>query len=136
MGTRAAFWVGDPTDLENREWLGCVAWDGYEWLDTWKGGDIKTVDLFRKAVSEIILVRKDFSYPGGGRPFPWDDDVFLTDITYAFFDGGVKVCWFHLPFQAIQNVEELEMADPTHINVPAPEKYNPGQPDSILIVRV
>jgi hypothetical protein len=28
MGTRAQFFVGNPQDLEHREFLGTVAWDG------------------------------------------------------------------------------------------------------------
>ncbi len=29
MGTRAQFFIGNPSDLASRVWLGCVAFDGY-----------------------------------------------------------------------------------------------------------
>lgn len=142
MGTRAAFWVGDPADLENREWLGCVAWDGHP--ESFKHlARIRRRDTFKKAILAVAASRGDFASPtAGGWPFPWDDDVFLTDVTYALIDGVVQVCWFHQPFKALADYLKIEDADaedetkddPRHANVPAPKAYDPQQPDSIIML--
>lgn len=50
MGTHAQFFVGNPQDLEGREYLGSLAWDGYP--DSSIGEILKGI---------------------------WDDDLFLTD---------------------------------------------------------
>ncbi len=135
MGTRAAFWLGNPTDLENRKWLGCVAWDGYEFLDTWK--NIKTKKGFLSAITRLKKERDDFADPKkGGFPFPWNDDVFLTDVTYAFFDGKLQACWFYKPFFEIGHEPDDSHIgdDPTHHNVPVSLEYDTSQPDSIMII--
>lgn len=52
MGTRADFYIGRGPDAE---WLGSVAWDGYEW-DA-EDSDLmtaKTADEFRAAVAAIV----------------------------------------------------------------------------------
>ena len=140
MGTRAAFWIGNPIDLVNREWLGCVAWDGhphnFEQLSL-----VSSEKEFREAVDEIANARNDFAYPDKGWPFPWDDDIFLTDVTYAFFDGATNVCWFYKPFKTLDDYlcsEEEEMIpdDSAHHYVPAPKTYDLSQPDSIMFVTV
>jgi len=141
MGTRAAFWMGDPANLEQREWIGCVAWDGYpsafeELASCNEAG-------FRAAVMRMQANRKDFSTPAKGWPFPWSDDVFLTDYTYAFFDGAVQTCCFHQPFEPLaqylardeEDSEDESTDDPRHTKVPAPAEYNPEQPDSIMSYR-
>lgn len=142
MGTRAAFWVGDPADPENREWLGCIAWDGYpsalEWLEK-----CSTEREFRDAVKKSAM-RHDFAAPDhGGWPFPWADDVFLTDYTYAFFGGAVQVCRYHRPFMPLADYlarnedEDGERSDdPRHLKIPAPAPYDQAQPDSIMIIRI
>ncbi len=143
MGTRAAFWLGNPIDLENRKWLGCVAWDGYEFLDTWK--NIKTKKGFLSAITRLKKKRDDFADPkNGGFPFPWTDDVFLTDITYAFFNGKLQACWFYKPFFELgkepeivfnDDGDEIEIEDdPAHHNVPISFEYDTSQPDSIMII--
>lgn len=135
MGTRAAFWIGDPTNLDEREWLGCVAFDGYQWLEEWADNPPKTADEFRQAVRIIERTTVYFAAPAHGWPYPWDDDIFLTDITYAFIDGEIKACWFHKPFASLAAIDSVEdVDDPAHMNVPAPGTYNPAQPDSIIVV--
>ena len=143
MGTRAAFWVGDPVNLDNREWLGCIAWDGHP-ENFQELSALTTEGDFRAAVLSISAGRRDFASPqAGGWPFPWADDVFLTDVTYAFFDGAVYVCWFHQPFQTLMayltqdadREEDESTDDPRHIKVPAPAAYDTRQPDSIMVIR-
>lgn len=87
MGTRADFYVGTGVDAE---WLGSVAWDGYEWQESPDCPLMKasTEDDFRLAVSEIAKERKDWTSPDQGWPWPWDDS-FTTDFAYAFADGKV-----------------------------------------------
>lgn len=144
MGTRAIFWIGDPTDLENREWLGCVAFDGYEWLDK-TFVNVFTKRQFTRIINRIKQERDDFADPArGGFPFPWTDDVFLTDVTYAFFNRRVNVCWSHDRFMSIREYLKFEKKhkddekiprDPSHYNVPAPTAYwDRSQPDSIIII--
>lgn len=135
MGTRAAFWLGDPVDLEHRKWLGCVAWDGYKWIDSKSWAKIKTEKGFLSAIANIKRTRDDFADPkNGGFPFPWTDDIFLTDVTYAFFDSKVHACWFHHPFFEVGNEQRFEEDDPTHINVPINSEWDINQPDSIMII--
>lgn len=140
MGTRAAFWMGDPANLEKREWLGCIAWDGYP--NAFEDLAPCNEAGFRMAVMRLADVRRDFAAPAQGWPFPWADDVFLTDYTYAFFDGKVQTCFFHQPFMPLaqylaqeddDDAEEVTN-DPRHVKVPAPAAYNPEQPDSIMII--
>ena len=137
MGTRAAFWIGDPRDLENREWLGCIAWDGYEWAFDSQWAAFSSEQEFRDAVSTLEQ-RDDFAHPGRGWPFPWDDDIFLTDYTYAFFDGKVWSAGSHhglIPIaDRLLGAECSEDDDPSLVNIPAPEEYNPAQPDSIILI--
>lgn len=139
MGTRALFWMGDPTDLENREWLGAIAWDGYP-SGVAELAEVTTEEQFRDFVKGLHG-RRDFAHPGQGFPYPWDDDIFVTDLNYWFKDG-VYGCWFHdpsYPFAALlgnkDSDEDLEDY-PKRGPVPATEKYNPGQPDSIMIFAV
>jgi hypothetical protein len=138
MGARAAFWMGDPINLDRREWLGCIAWDGYP--DAFEDLASCNEAGFRAAVMRMAANRKDFAAPAGGWPFPWSDDIFLTDYTYAFFDDAVQVCCFHDPFMPMaqylardDDADELT-DDPRHVKVPAPAEYNPEQPDSIVIL--
>lgn len=140
MGTRASFWVGNPQDLEHREWLGCVAWDGYPCGFDGALEKIQTEADFRAFVAEQSK-REDFARPGRGWPYPWDGDIFLTDYSYAFFPDGLRLTCYHHGWQTLaehdaENQREddaPEEADKLPDNVPAPEKYGRGQPDSIMI---
>ena len=143
MGTRAAFWIGNPQDLDKREWLGCVAFDGYpEGLPGIE--DVKTEKEFRAFIARKRAESTCFAKPEGGWPYPWDDDIFLTDYTYAFFDGKLQVTVFHSGFQTLEDYQrdtqgdhDDDRAEPTDklpSNVPAPKTYDRRQPDSIIIV--
>lgn len=140
MGTRAAFWVGNPINLENREWLGCTAYDGYPGGFVDVLADAKTEEEFRKIIEEKIATMDDFSSPkNGGFPFPWSDNIFLTDYTYAFFDGSVKVACFYTDFVDLKMVledDKFEFGEDVekHSNVPAPADWDRNQPDSIIIL--
>ena len=132
MGTRAAFWLGDPRDLENREWLGCIAWDGHP-SNFPELALIKTEGEFRSFVN-LLKDRKDFASPENGWPFPWADDVFLTDYTYAFIDGELKYTAFYFQLRGAPFDDDFESDDdPSLHGVKAPSPYNPEQPDSIMI---
>lgn len=139
MGTRASFWIGNPVDLENREWLGCIAWDGHP--DNFEElANVTTRDEFHRWI-DVLKCREDFAHPQGGWPFPWDGNIFLTDVTYAFFDDTVNVCAFYSEFVSLRGllnseVEFPDSDDQDHIDVPAPSKYNSAQPDSIHILTI
>lgn len=140
MGTRAAFWLGDPRDLENREWLGCLHWDGFpdRFAILQKAS---TAELFREAVYGIFDEDGDAWKPPEKWPYPWDDDIFLTDFTYAFFGGATYVTCFHHGFETLSQTLEADREeddydqsdDPTLLNVPAPEKWSKQYPGMILI---
>jgi hypothetical protein len=145
MGTRAQFFVGDPRNIEAREWLGAVAWDGYPDGDI--GEALKNVIVekhFREAIAIIAKEREDFCDPSKNDfPFPWHDDLFLTDYTYAFFDGKVQFTYYHRGFIALNEYREnaeiaekyAEGAEELARNVPAPERTGkPPGPDSIMII--
>lgn len=88
MGTRADFYIGRG---QNAEWLGSVAYDGYEWNDeTSVLMRSRTVEEFREAVAAIKLNRADFTDPCEGWPWPWDDSN-TTDYAYVFDDGAVTI---------------------------------------------
>lgn len=120
MGTRAAFWIGDPR-TENREWLGCVAWDGYPGGDCRNLFEATTEQEFRERIAAMRASRKDFATPDKGWPFPWSDDVFLTDFTYAWIDGNPVASCFHHGFSGKECLEDgfewPEEDDPTLCNI-------------------
>jgi len=141
MGTRAAFWIGDPRNLENREWLGCVAWDGYpDAFPEFKG--ISSSEDFKSMIEAMSASRKDFAHPSKGWPYPWDNDIFLTDCTYAFFDGRLQFTWFHGGFKdfdfaletGYEGEDDESSDDPTLVNIPASKTYDRTQPDSIMYI--
>lgn len=145
MGTRAQFFIGDPQDVEGREWLGCVAYDGYV------GGDCgetlsgaKTPEAFRAAVKRLQELRDDFTDPETQSfPFPWANDLFLTDYTYAFFDGRVQVTCFHSGWRDLPPTFDPKFAgenlwpegqDELPHDVKSPAGSGPKGPDSIMIL--
>lgn len=145
MATRAAFWIGDPRNIENREWVGCVAYDGDP--DSFESlAYVDSETKFREFVNGLHE-RDDFSDPNkGGWPFPWNSDVFLTDFTYTFFDGEVKATAFYhgfIPFQKLLELNTTASDDEidaytdheeyTLHNVPSCCEYDKSQPDSIII---
>jgi len=147
MGTRAQFFVGDPQDIENREWLGCIAWDGYPDGDCNILAEAKNADEFRALVKQLAETRDDFCDPAKfGFPFPWKDNLFLTDCTYAFLDGETKFTYFHNGFVSINAYlsgdDEFrgsynEGLERLPSNVPAPSGTGKaGGPDSIIVVSV
>lgn len=145
MGTRAQFFIGNPhTGLDGRKWLGCIAFDGYP------DGDCSTLngshneDDFERRVKTLAGTRDDWCDPvKHGFPFPWTDDLFLTDYTYAFFDGAVYMTNFHsgwirledfLGDQAAAEAYDIE-PDRLPSDVPAPTVVqDTSAPDSIMIL--
>ena len=144
MGTRAQFFVGNPQDLASRVWLGCIAFDGYPDGDCSALAACSSEAEFREAIAKLAAERKDFCDPAmHGFPFPWTDDLFLTDCTYAWFDGAVRFTRFHqgwiglaeyLTSDEVQDAySEREEALPE--DVPAPTAtWDRSGPDSIIIV--
>lgn len=93
MGTRADFYVGAG---QKAEWIGSVAWDGYEWGDDMKEKTTAicaatTEDEFRKAVKDELDSREDATNPEDGWPWPWETSD-TTDRTVYFNRGKVKCC--------------------------------------------
>lgn len=91
MGTRADFYIGHGKDAE---WLGSVAWDGYEWSEPDNDlANATTPEAFRAAVAEIAKHRDDFTDPSQGWPWPWKDSR-TTDWAYMLIDGAVRAYCF------------------------------------------
>jgi hypothetical protein len=143
MGTRAQFFIGDPRDVERRVWLGCIAWDGYPDGDCKMLAMAKTSDHFRQLVENLAATRDDFCDPvKHSFPFPWRNDLFLTDCTYAFFDGEVQFTYFHRGFIPLWKYSASEAARKAYHEgeeqlseaVPAPIGEGPRGPDSIIVI--
>lgn len=146
MGTRAQFFVGNPEDVENRRWLGTTAWDGYP--DGWIAplAKVMSEEGFVNAVKDLAGSRDDFCDPAKhGFPFPWTDDLFLTDYTYAWFDGRVMMTCYHrgwVELRAYLNGDDASRGayhndvEQLSRNVPAPTStWDRSGPDSIVILR-
>jgi len=91
MGTRADFYVGSG---KNAEWLGSVAWDGYEWEDS--DNDIhkvKNETEYREYVNNILVNRDDATFPKDGWPWPWNDSN-TTDCIYSYENNKVNCYGF------------------------------------------
>ena len=92
MGTRADFYVGKG---KNAEWIGSVAWDGYEWGNRIMDDDHDDItkstqeEEYRQAVQRKLLERKDGTPKERGWPWPWEDSR-TTDFSYCFVDGRVE----------------------------------------------
>ena len=89
MGTRADFYVGTG---EKAEWLGSIAWDGYEVAEKTQHPirKAKTEEAYRKAVTDLLRSREDGTTPEMGWPWPWNDSG-TTDYAYSW--DGKKVQW-------------------------------------------
>ena len=110
MGTRADFYIGTG---KHAEWLGSVAWDGYEVEEC---NDVKepanrvrraqTADDYRVAVTDFLDSRDDATYPVNGWPWPWDDSN-ITDYAYSFVNDSVK--WW--PFYKDEESDCIDSPD-------------------------
>lgn len=87
MGTRADFYVVSGKEAE---WIGSIAWDGYEWAEDKESALAKasTEAEFREEVRTILAGRDDATFPKMGWPWPWNDSG-TTDYAYYFKDGAV-----------------------------------------------
>lgn len=84
MGTSAQFFINNPCDLVERKWLGCVRNDGDPEgpLNALVG--VNTEQEFRDVIESLMGDRHDYTEPTRHRfPFPWEDDLFMTDFTYC-----------------------------------------------------
>jgi hypothetical protein len=141
MGTRASFFIGDPQDIENREWLGCIAFDGFPEDDCAVLSQATSPERFAELVS-TLAARDDFCDPAKhGFPFPWTDDLFLTDYTYAYFDGEARLTsgdqgWITFSDYADEAKQEVYYAAPESLpgDTPAPTQWDRSAPDSIMII--
>lgn len=83
MGTRADFYIGRG---ESAEWLGSIAWDGYEVPEHVRR--MNSAENFREGVEQFLKTRDDATFPQDGWPWPWGDSN-LTDEVWAFDEGRV-----------------------------------------------
>lgn len=142
MGTRACFFVGHPCDLHPRKWLGTIAFDGYpSAIRQFVKDPACSAEAFERLVVAEIERRQD-GYAATAEadpdfPFPWHEDLFLTDYVYAWFDGQVQVTSFDNGFRPLADgdgpKEDLKRLPKT----PAPGAARRGLPDrrdSIMIL--
>lgn len=85
MGTRADFYIGKG---ETCEWLGSIAWDGYDIPENILA--CTNEEVYRDFITAWLQTRNDATFPEDGWPWPWKDSR-LTDFAYTFVDGGVKI---------------------------------------------
>ena len=95
MGTRADFYIGTG---KNAQWLGSIAWDGYEWTEDPECAlmNATTEEQFIGCVADIAENRKDWTSPKMGWPWPWNDSG-TTDFAYYFKDGKTGFTTFSYP---------------------------------------
>jgi hypothetical protein len=88
MGTRADFYIGAGKKME---WLGSVAWDGYEYDENEKHPirTAKNEKEYRARVNKEIEGRDDGTKPEDGWPWPWNDSS-TTDYAYTFIGGKFR----------------------------------------------
>lgn len=144
MGTRALYFIDDPTEIDDEgftkaEWAGAIAWDGYP--DGFDWPEITTEEQFRDWISKEIATRDDYASPDGGFPFPWADKIFLTDFTYYFADGAVRVVEAAgaTISEAMSDDFDWEGCQPkatsdTPAKIRGKEDWDRGQPDSIITI--
>jgi hypothetical protein len=121
MGTRADFYVG-------KEWIGSVAWDGYEWSDKPDCPIVtaKTEDDFRLAVTTMFTPRDDVTLPEHGWPWPWKDSR-TTDFAYVFNGDKVDTYIFGCLYTGEKDEDDYRKA--------SDEEYD-GFPDMTKIQKV
>lgn len=126
MATRADFYVGVG---EHAEWLGSVAFDGYEWAEDKDCAlmSATTEVAFRHAVAEIAE-RDDFSSPHMGWPWPWDDSS-LTDYVYAFDSGRVTI----FRFGKINRLKKSKVSWP---DMKSKEKVTLGERSGLIVFSI
>ena len=90
MGTRADFWFDDGTRME---WLGSVAFDGYEWAEKPDCALMRADDehSFRRAVTAALEGRRRdrVALPEDGWPWPWPNSN-TTDRAYVLRNDLVE----------------------------------------------
>lgn len=124
MGTRADFYVGKG---KNAEWIGSVAWDGYEWGKriTDNDGDAitnaTTEQEYRGAVVSMLKNRDNGTTVEMGWPWPWDDSK-TTDCAYCFVDGKVEAFSWGCNWNN-ENIEQ-DWPDMSSADCPAPAGSN------------
>lgn len=124
MGTRADFYIGRG---RSAEWLGSIAWDGYEIDDSIL--DAKDAATFKKAVVAFLKTRDDATTPEQGWPWPWDNSE-TTDYAYAFYRGLVSAsrfgsAWYNPRLRNNPDKRRKAAVFPDMRNVKQREKFGP-----------
>lgn len=78
MGTRADFY--EMKDGEFVQWLGSIAWDGYD-IDNL--ANVDSAEEWPGAVAAWLKERDDATFPKEGWPWPWKDSN-ATDYAYWY----------------------------------------------------
>lgn len=126
MGTRADFYVGIGEDAE---WLGSVAWDGYPDGFEMSLMEAETEQDYRAWVADLAS-RDDFTAPGMGWPWPWDDSG-TTDYAYFFIGGTVHGSHFGGPlFIAADGEPDYDASDGKHPVMPKMRTERSAEPGS------
>ena len=116
MGTRADFYVGKG---KNAEWIGSVAWDGYEWGERIADSNhdaitgAKSEQEYRDAVASLLAERDDGTTPDMGWPWPWDDSC-TTDCAYCFSGDSVDAFSWGCAWDGDEKQEWPNFAETKH----------------------
>ena len=116
MGTRADFYVGRG---KSAEWLGSIAWDGYEWAGNPCGSFAEAADIetYRESVSDLLAERSDATTPDMGWPWPWDNSQ-TTDYSYSFDDGRVYYSVFGHCWRPVGDISDDDEMDGDKVEFP------------------
>lgn len=136
MGTRADFYIGKRSDLQNVEWLGSIAWDGYpdgnpsllnrtEHLESQYIGyghsDFSIEEYENNYMKNLMDLQKEchdeFTTPENGWPWPWDSSR-TTDYAYLFDreDGKVYISGFGSEFYTFEQSEDEDFMEEFYEN--------------------
>ena len=130
MGTRADFYVAKPEGLE---WLGSIAWDGYE-ID--HVALASTEEQYRQSLEEFFAGRDDVTRPERGWPWPWEDSN-TTDYGYVFIEdhGVVFKCFGGEVRSAADPDKIVEGVDFTYPDMSDRKRVRADAGSGIIVVR-
>jgi hypothetical protein len=107
MGTRADFYIKEGKKLEQKDWIGSIAWDGYpSGIDT-AIKEARSSDDFKKAIAKLFKEREDVTLPEEGWPWPWDDSG-TTDYAYVFNSKSSKVTWKRMEYPDMSGIKKVK----------------------------
>lgn len=108
MGTRADFYVKVGKKLEQNNWVGSIAFDGYPSGVDKAVKKATSIYKFHVALEKFFKDRNDVTYPRDGWPWPWDDSG-TTDYAYVFDSEKKKVTWKKMAYPDMSKIKNMTL---------------------------